>query len=335
MEKKTSARAAARAAERAGRDAANAEIRAEARREMEQDRERRRLLRGEGMYRKKLKEAIRLHKGDPLKQLECLFETRNVPAAGGRDRIVGKKRFGDIKESMRSFVQMLPNLRHGIQDLNGLGIKHVVALIRAWQETGIAAGTMQGYISILRRFFSLIGKAKELPDGKKLGELLAKHGLQLEGRCYIPDLQKGWRDLGHDPLEIIQRIRQAGHEVIACQLEMMYAWGLRDAESFGIRPKESEDETNGAGLAITRNTKGGKHRVAYYFTNDLDFARYQREVLERAKALAAKHPQKLLSVPGPEAQADEELLLLGDAQVRDHQGRPRYHCPRSATSIRL
>jgi site-specific recombinase XerD len=293
--KKLSDRAITRAAERAKTDAANAKIREETKREKEK---RQMYRRGDGLYRKPLQEARRLHAGDPLKQLDCLFEIRTIPAAKGRERFVGDKRFDDLKESMRSFVQMLPNLRHGIQNLDEMRIKHVVALIRAWQETGIAAGTIQGYISILRRFFCLIGKANLLPEGKKLEELLTKRGLQLEGRKYIPDLQKGWRDLGHDVLGIIQQIRDAGHDVIACQLEMMYAWGLRTAESFGIRPAESEQETNGAGLAITRNTKGGKHRVVYYFKVDLEFAKYQREVLERAKALAAKHPQKILAIKG-------------------------------------
>jgi hypothetical protein len=86
--------------------------------------------------------------------------------------------------------------------------------------------------------------------------------------------------------------------VIACQMEMLYAWGLRDNEAFHIRPVESEREANGAGLSVTRGTKGGKHRTVYYFQTDLGFAQYQREVLQRAKALAALHPKAELSIPG-------------------------------------
>jgi site-specific recombinase XerD len=292
------AKKAARAQERAERKAANAAISAEAKTEREKIREARRLARGEGLYAKKLKKAIEEHEGDPLKQLECLFEFRDAPAAKGRERIMGQKRHDDIKQSMRSFIQMLPNLRHGIQNLDGFNMKHVVALLRAWQETGLSPGAILGYLSILRRFFCFIGKPKELPQGKALDEMLAKRGLQLEGRCYIPDFQKGWRDLGHDPIAIIEQIRLAGYVVEACNLEMMYAWGLRFAEAIGIQPHESERETHGAGLAITRNTKGGKHRVVYYLKNDTDFATYQREVLERAKALAKKHPKKILALPG-------------------------------------
>lgn len=295
MDKVMSARAMARAAERAEMKAANARIRAENQREKQA---RRLHQRGDGMFRKPLHEARRLHAGDPLKQLEFLFDSGAIPAAVGRQRLLGLKRTQDLKESMRSFIQMLPNLRHGIQNLDELSIKQVVALIRAWQHTGIAASTIQGYISILRRFFCLMGKAKVLPPGKQLEERLIERGLQLEGRCYIPDFQKGWRDLGHDIADIVRRIRDAGHEVIAIQLEMMYAFGLRTAESMGIRPRESEQETGGTGLAITRNTKGGKHRVVYFFQRDLEFARYQRDVLERAKALADLHPAKILAIPG-------------------------------------
>lgn len=290
-------RKAARAQERAARDAANAAISAEAKVAKAKATDARRLARGEGLYAKKLKQAIEDHKDDPLKQLACLFENRDAPAAKGRERIIGEKRHQDLK-SMRGFIQMLPNLRHGIQNLDGFNIKHVGALVRAWQETGLSAGTIQGYLSIIRRFFCFIGKPKELPEGKALEKMLIERGIQLEGRSYIPDFQKGWRDLGHDPIAIIEEIRAAGYIVEASNFEMMYGWGCRFVESIGVRPHESERETNGAGLAITRNTKGGKHRVVYYFNVDLEFAKYQKEVLERAKALADKHPKKILAIPG-------------------------------------
>jgi len=274
-------------------------VNAEMRRERELEKAKEKMVnRGDGLFREPLEEARRRHAGDPLRQIAYLYSVRTIPAAKGRVRFIGNKRYKDLRKHLEMFVAMLPNLRCPIQNLSELGIKHVVPLVRAWQETGLSAGTIQGYLSVLRRFFCLVGKGKVLPKGTKMQDLLASKGLQLEGRGYIPDLEKGWRDLGHDVLEIIEHVRQSGHEVIACQLEMMHAWGLRDAESFGIRPHESERETNGAGLAITRNTKGGKHRTAYYFKNNPQFAQYQREVLERAKAASDKHPDKLLSIPG-------------------------------------
>jgi integrase len=274
-------------------------VNAELRRQRQRDKEQERMAsRGDGMFRKPLATARDLHAGDPIRQIDYLFSIRTIPAAKGRPRFLGDKRFSDMPKHLIQFVRMLPALRCPIQNMSELGIAHVVALVRAWHDNGLSGGCIQNYVSILRRFFCLAGKPKVIPEGEKLSELLRARGLALEGRQYIPDLEKGWRDLGHDPLQVIEQIRNDGHPVVACQLEMIYAWGLRDNEAFHIRPAESERETNGAGLSVTRGTKGGKHRTVYYFTRDLEFAGYQRQVLERAKSLAALHPRLELSVPG-------------------------------------
>jgi integrase len=274
-------------------------VNAELRRQRQKEKEQERMARGgDGMFRKPLATARVLHAGDPIRQIDYLFSIRTIPAAKGRPRFLGDKRFSDMPKHLIQFVRMLPALRCPIQNMSELGIAHVAALVRAWQDKGLSGGCIQNYVSILRRFFCLAGKPKVIPEGEKLSELLRARGLALEGRQYIPELEKGWRDLGHDPLQVIEQIRKDGHPVVACQLEMLYAWGLRDNEAFHLRPAESERETNGAGLSVTRGTKGGKHRTVYYFTRDLEFADYQRQALERAKSLAALHPRLELSVPG-------------------------------------
>ena len=274
-------------------------VNAELRRQRQKAKEQERMVkRGDGMFRKPIAIARALHAGDPIRQIGYLFSVRTIPAAKGRPRFLGDKRFSDMPKHLTQFVRMLPSLRCPIQNIGELGSAHVIALVRAWQQRGLSAGCIQNYLSILRRFFCLAGRAQVIPEGEKLLAFLQTKGLALEGRQYIPELQKGWRDLGHDPLQLIEQIRSDGHPVVACQMEMLYAWGLRDNEAFHLRPAESERETNGAGLGVTRGTKGGKHRTVYYLKTNQEFARYQKEVLERAKALAALHPRGELSIPG-------------------------------------
>jgi len=250
---------------------------------------------GEGMLMRALKEARAQHAGDPQQQLGYILAERNIPAAVGRKRTVGDKRFADLRVYMRTFIALLPQLRCPIQNLTELGSAHVLALARRWERDALGEGTIQGYFSILRRFFSLIGKPKMVPEGQALYAWLKANGVTsgTAGRQYIPTYAKAWRAKKVDPERVIREVREMGEEVVACQMEMMLAWGLRVNEAIEMQPQVAD---KGDALLVTRGTKGGKTRTVRYF-RDTKRAAYQREVLERAKKVAQSHPKGELAIP--------------------------------------
>lgn len=251
---------------------------------------------GEGLRARALKEARARHAGDPKRQLIYVLAERNIPAAVGRQRTVGDKRFEDLSTYMLQFLGMLPGLRCPVQNLTELGGAHVLALARRWERDALEEGTIQGYFSILRRFFSLIGKPDMVPEGRELRIWLKANGIVAGtiGRQYVPTFAKAWKAKKVDPQPVIQAVRDLGEEVVACQMEMMLAWGLRKNEAIEMQPQVAD---KGDALLVTRGTKGGKTRTVRYF-KDPERAAYQQEVLERAKKVASSHPKGELSIPG-------------------------------------
>jgi hypothetical protein len=261
--------------------------------------EERKAKRGIGLFHQPLTTARERHENDPHAQIEYLFQQRTVPAGIGRHRFVGHRRLDAFRDVMHRVVRLLRQRRCAIQNLGDLGTAHVLACVKAWQEEGLAEGTIQGYLSILRRFFCLVGKAEVLPTNNKLRDWLRANGVTAGtiGRQQIPELAKGWRDLGISPEVFIEAIRSQGELVVASILEMELNWGFRDEEGWFCRPHLSEKEGNGQGLMLRRGTKGDKVRLVRWF-KDPERAKAQREALDRAKALAILHPSLELSTPG-------------------------------------
>lgn len=281
----------------------NRQIREENKRAKEEERK---AKRGDGLFRKPLQEARERHAKDPHAQIEYLFQERTVPAAMGRYRFVSDKRLKDFQDVLHRIVRLLRQRRSAIQNLDELGKAHVLASVTAWQEEGLGEGTIQGYFSVMRRFFCLVGKPNVLPTDSKLREWLRSHGVVAGtiGRENVPEVQKGWRDLGISPELFVENLRSQGEFVVASIVEMEVNWGLRDEEGWFLRPHVSESEANAAGLLLRRGTKGDKPRTVHYF-KDPERARAQREALERAKALADLHPRGELSIPGLTAEQME------------------------------
>lgn len=256
-----------------------------------------RARKGEGALAGLLRRAQHQHPGDPRKQLSAVLSRRElIPAAIGRERPISIKSFNDLRVYMHQFLSLLPQLRCPIKNLGDLGRSHFLALTRFWESEGIAESSVIQYHSKLRRFLTLIGKPDAIPTKQELQKLLTSHGIVAGtlGRTYVPRLSRAWCVHGVDAAVVIAGIRADGEEVVACQLEMEWRFGLRDEEAFSLIP---EDSDAGDRLVVSRGTKGGKPRVVKYF-RDPEKARLQREALERAKRAAAAHPQGILAIPG-------------------------------------
>ena len=150
-------------------------------------------------------------------------------------------------------------------------------------------------MSLLRRFFTLVGRPQVLPAGPAWRAILRTHGIRAGtlGRTQVATVPKGWRDRGIDALALIESIRMQ-HPVVASQLDLCLWFGLRKNEALQIRPKEADCGTH---LNVVEGTKGGKPR-SVAFSSAPTKAQQQRAVLARAQQLAAHHPRGILAIPG-------------------------------------
>ena len=251
---------------------------------------------GEGLHITLLQDVRRRHPNDPRKQITLFLSKATIPAAIGRRREVSEKTRTEYGNLLQQCVTDLLICNLPIQNLTDLNQKHVIALVRFWgDKQGNAEGTIAWRVSILRRFLTLVGKTAAVPKGREWKHMLQQRGIVAGtlGRTYLPELPKGWLDLGIDPVPVIAAVR-AEEPVIGSCLEMMWGFGLRVNESVQIQPGQSD---NGDHLIIYRGTKGGKLRRVK-FSDEPARRAWQREILERAKVLAGKHSKGVLAIKG-------------------------------------
>lgn len=250
---------------------------------------------GVGLHSRLVQEIKKQYRGDPRKQIAVFLERATLPAATGRKREVGEKTRSDYGFVLQQCVTDLRERKIFLENIPDLNQKHAINLVRYWGEQQHAEGTIQWRISILRRFLSWIGRESVIPKGRIWRQTLHEHGIRAgtNGRSNIAVLAKGWVDLGIDPKPIIAAVWQ-DEPVAGCCLEMMWALGLRFSETVQIQPRISD---KGEYISVYRGTKGGKLREVPFSTDSAKRA-WQREVLERAKVLADKHPKGILAVRG-------------------------------------
>jgi len=277
-----------RALDRSERDAANRRISAELKASKSQIK-RQRLQ--HGLLAKPLEQAARKHPGDPRAQLVAILDRALIRAVHGRDRLVSDHRQGAFNKEFQHFITALQQEHVHLQNLGDFSQKHALTLMRRWQRLGIAASTIQNWVSVMRRVLTLIGKAHVVPDGRKWKQLLLQNNIELGGRSYIPELSKGWRDQGVDVEGVLGSIQDERARMV---LDLMHAFGLRDLEGLMLQPGRSD---RGTFLHVYRGTKGGKARMVC-FSDRPDKAQWQRTIMDRAKVLAAKHLKEEIGWPG-------------------------------------
>ena len=250
---------------------------------------------GEGIFKRTLDAVCKKHAGDPLKQVAAFLGQVQIPSGTGGKRTIGELTLSHYGNVLGQSIGELYSARMPIQNLSEFGQKHMLALIRLWLKRQDTIDTIKWRVSIWRRTLTLTGKPKAIPSGRPWSEILRQNGLSGANvsRATIPDLPKGWRDLGVDPKPLIDAIREE-EPVVGAQLDMMLAFGLRVNESVQIEPADSDA---GVHLSVHRGTKGGKRRKVK-FSDDPEKAEWQRRVLANAKSLAAKHPRRRLAIRG-------------------------------------
>jgi integrase len=161
----------------------------------------------------------------------------------------------------------------GFQQLHAYDLKgrHVHALLRQWQGDGLSPSTQKNRMSVLRWWAAHIGKADMLKA--------TNDAYGIAKRQPIPTVSKA-RQLSPEGLSRVQ------NAYVRMSLELQRAFGLRRQEAIKLKPHEAD---HGTELALQGSwCKGGQPRTIPLETPA------QREVLDRAKALARFHNASLI-----------------------------------------
>ena len=269
----------------------NKQIREEARQEKRKSKV---AARGVGHGLEVLGRCKRRHPNDPKGQLAMFFSEFVIKASIGRSRPVSARTNTAYANTLMSCIDDLRTQNAAIRNISELGKAHVLILTRYWIAAGQSAGTVQNKISVLRCFLTWCGKDKAVPRGEDLREWLAKNGIEApQWRQTVATKDQTWGGNGISVKDVVRRITELC-EWTAIELEMCEAFGLRVRESISIIPRASD---YGDMLQVNYGTKGGLAR-SVPFDDDPITSAAQRDVLERAKVMASRHPKGLLARPG-------------------------------------
>lgn len=249
--------------------------------------------RGHGAAVQVLARVVKQHPGDPKRQLTAFLRDFVINAGTGRKRPISAETSTKYADTLINAIEELKKERAPIQNLTELGKTHAVKLISAWVKAGQSASTVQNKTSILRRFYNFIGKGALIPRGDKLKEWHEEHGINTLRRSMVARTSKAWDQNDIDVLEVIRKVSEFC-PVTGMQLEMQLAFGLRVNETLQIDPVHSD---RGDFIYVANGTKGGLPRDVRFDRSD-STSLWQRDVLERAKVIAAQNRRRTLSIQG-------------------------------------
>lgn len=206
-------------------------------------------------------ELARTHGGDPLRQLVDLYKTHETRSAIGRARIVSEKTQTDRFLCIALCIDQLREQGINLRNLMDFSPKHVLTLMRRWEREGLVYRTIEGRLSHLRRFLSLLGKPTVIPRKDALYAWLSENGITVhENRSsMVATESKSWSSAGVDIAAVVAEIR--GKDPLAAILvEMMWAFGLRRQEAYFLTPTTCDE---GNRLLIIAGSKGGRPRARW------------------------------------------------------------------------
>jgi len=205
--------------------------------------------------------------------LNAVLKAHNKAAASG-GKAVSFATQDARREVLEQGFKFLRTLGFKLPDVRGFKERHITALAKAWEADKLSPSTIQNRISVFRVFAEWIGKA-----GMIRGSENYVNDPKSVERHLVTQTDKTWSAKNESLAEKLPHLQKRDH-FVALQLELQYAFGLRMKEAALLHPKMAD---KGEYLAVNWGTKGGRDRVVA-IQND-----YQRELLERAKALLP-HP---------------------------------------------
>lgn len=178
--------------------------------------------------------------------------------------------FAELRRNEERNYKVLPS---------GLGGRHVRFMVARWVRKGLAAGTIQVYLSYLRVFAVWIGKEGMVPEASAL---VPRHA-QVE-RTYCAESDRSWSARGVDAGDLVARVVE-GDVFVGAQLAMALAFGLRVKEAMMFQPFQAIAEDKSS-ISFRRGTKGGRARVVPI---DTDAKRTALELARRVAVSDAGH----------------------------------------------
>lgn len=221
-----------------------------------------------------LEYAINRHPNDIWAQQALFFQTHRIPSALGRRRSIAVATEGKYVQALRTFVNELDELNIRVRNLNELTTKHLVRVMRAWEEKGLSASTLATRYSCLKRVYMWMGKGGGLGSVKSL-----MANPQSAMRSYSAVTQQAWDQKGVALAELLPLIDEQC-PYTGAHLRLCQAFGLRVQEAISLKPEESD---KGDALLILHGAKGGRGRTIPVASE------YQREVLDHVRMVA--HPR--------------------------------------------
>ena len=146
-----------------------------------------------------------------------------------------------------------------LTDVKGFKRKHMKVMVQGWIKNDLAAKTIKNRLSVFKTFMGWINKhnvVEELKDYTDDPALLSVSTVSKE--------DKSWTSHGVDPREKIDEIWLI-QPLVAYQLELMWAFGLRPKEAFLLKAVTT---SFGASLSINFGAKGGRDRTIPIRTKD-------------------------------------------------------------------
>jgi integrase len=253
-------------------------------------------LRGEGSLAGAEAFVCKQYRDDIRKQI-CVLCTNEFPAGTGRLRSLGFARRAAIRRIMLHLVDVLdacakrsgdPSLR--LRNTTEFRVEHLLAILRSFGEEKLKLSTVHNYLSVLRKFFTQLGRRHLIPCTDDLVLLVIEHDVPLHFGCrsYTAYVPRCWSAMVNVDA-VLQRIRQISeHAHLLCLLCL--AFGLRASEVLRLRPVESD---LGDHLWVRRGPKGNRERFVP-FSSDPQQRAEQRAALEQAKSICGGDPNRYL-----------------------------------------
>jgi integrase len=217
---------------------------------------------------------------DPLGQIGLFFENFDIPAATGRKRVASIGTHKAYKDHLSGTIKGLRAMNINIVNLDELTTKQLRHLFQEYEKQGRSAGWMANVNTALRRFGIWIGRPELCPV---LEQMVTSP--ESAKRVHSALNPKDWGKVGVDLELAIQRVEEMC-EITGLQLRLADAFGVRMQEFIMFRVHRSLKMPGY--LEVVDGTKGGRRRSVPIETDQ------QRELLERAKAIADENKYGLL-----------------------------------------
>lgn len=232
----------------------------------------------------------------PERILEILLDLFNEQHTAMAKSVSHKTRH-DRAVFLRRFLRDLRN-KAGfatLPDPRNLGGRHIQATVDIWRKDGLAAPTIQTYLSFLRGLAQWIGKPGLVQAPSTYGLQLAQYQ-----RREVAQRDRSWSGIGIDIDPLIAQVC-AYDQHVGAALRLIRAFGLRRKEAVMMRPHACVVPFEATGIALERKkadnylwirqgSKGGRPRFVAIATDA------QRDALAYAQAVAGS-PEAHLSNP--------------------------------------